>query len=110
MASKVTRWHFAPTQLSRGNLLAEVCRRRTLPSPAMVIDALHWVLSHIDADTHVGGIDRATSGATFAWQRQHGLITGHRRENFGDGFVQICEALLELTLPLLMCILFTPSI
>ena len=35
----------------------------------------------------------------FAWQRQRFvLITGHRRENFGDGFVQICEALRELAL------------
>jgi UDP-N-acetylglucosamine 2-epimerase (non-hydrolysing) len=100
VASKVTRWHFAPTDLSRSNLLAE-----RVPSEAItvtgntVIDALHWVLGRIEADgTRAQGLAQQLSAMLpFAWQHERFvLITGHRRENFGDGFLQICEALREL--------------
>ena len=66
-----------------------------------VIDALHWILARIDADTaRQAALNAALQAVlTFAWQRKRFvLITGHRRENFGDGFVQICEALRILAL------------
>ena len=97
VTSKVTRWHFAPTELSRDNLLAE-----GVPASAItvtgntVIDALHWILARIDADdARQAALTEALQAVLpFAWQRKRFvLITGHRRENFGDGFVQICEAL-----------------
>ncbi len=100
VASKVTRWHFAPTDLSRSNLLAE-----HVPSEAItvtgntVIDALHWVLGRIEAQgARAKGLAQQLSAMLpFAWQHERFvLITGHRRENFGDGFLQICEALREL--------------
>lgn len=102
VASKVTRWHFAPTDLSRDNLLAEGVPASSISVTGnTVIDALHWVLGRIDVDT----VRRAALNQSlqailpFAWQQQRFvLITGHRRENFGDGFVQICEALRELAL------------
>lgn len=102
VASKVTCWHFAPTELSRDNLLAEgVPASRILVSGNTVIDALHWVLARIDADTaRQAALTEALQAVLpFDWQnKRFVLITGHRRENFGDGFVQICEALRELAL------------
>ena len=102
VTSKVTRWHFAPTQLSHDNLLAEgVPASNIIITGNTVIDALHWVLARIDDDTdRQAALTEALDAVLpFAWQRQRFvLITGHRRENFGDGFVQICEALRELAL------------
>ena len=102
VTSKVTRWHFAPTQLSRDNLLAEgVPASNITVTGNTVIDALHWVLARIDADTaRQAALTEALQAVLrFDWQCQRFvLITGHRRENFGDGFVQICEALRELAL------------
>ncbi len=102
VASKVTRWHFAPTQLSRDNLLAEGVPASSITVTGnTVIDALHWVLARIDADSaRQAALTEALQVLLpFAWQRQgFVLITGHRRENFGDGFVQICEALRELAI------------
>jgi len=102
VASKVARWHFAPTELSRANLLAE-----RIPADAItvtgntVIDALHWVLGRIEADSSRGQAlaRQIDSMLPFDWKLQRFvLITGHRRENFGDGFMQICGALLDLAL------------
>ena len=102
VASKVTRWHFAPTQRSRDNLLAEgVPASNITVTGNTVIDALHWVLARIDADTaRQAALTEALQAVLrFDWQCQRFvLITGHRRENFGDGFVQSCEALRELAL------------
>ena len=100
VASKVTRWHFAPTELSRDNLLAE----RVMPlaitvTGNTVIDALHWVLRRIEAEASrsQGLAELLDSLLPFEWTRERFvLITGHRRENFGDGFLQICEGLREL--------------
>lgn len=100
VASKVTRWHFAPTELSRANLIAERVDEESITVTGnTVIDALHWVLRRIETDA-----DRSTLlkqslnlALPFDWQSDRFvLITGHRRENFGDGFLQICEALREL--------------
>ncbi len=100
VASKVTRWHFAPTELSRTNLIAERVDDESITVTGnTVIDALHWVLNRIETDKDrssrvIKSLSRATS---FDWQAERFvLITGHRRENFGDGFLQICEALREL--------------
>jgi UDP-N-acetylglucosamine 2-epimerase (non-hydrolysing) len=100
VASKVTRWHFAPTELSRSNLLAEgVPEGAITVTGNTVIDALHWVLGRIEAEgERAEGLSRRLSSMLpFAWQHERFvLITGHRRENFGEGFLQICEALREL--------------
>jgi UDP-N-acetylglucosamine 2-epimerase (non-hydrolysing) len=100
VTSKVTRWHFAPTELSRSNLIAERVDQESITVTGnTVIDALHWVLSRIDQDG--GKSSQMTQflnqALPFNWQSERFvLITGHRRENFGDGFLQICEALREL--------------
>jgi UDP-N-acetylglucosamine 2-epimerase (non-hydrolysing) len=100
VASKVTRWHFAPTELSRANLIAERVDDSSISVTGnTVIDALHWVLNRIDSDyvksAHL--VKSISQLLPFNWQSDRFvLITGHRRENFGNGFLQICEALREL--------------
>lgn len=100
IAGKVTRWHFAPTATSQNNLLAEqVDAAKIFVTGNTVIDALFWVLKKIDADlTLQAQIEDLLNGSLpFHWQSEKFvLITGHRRENFGDGFLQICNALREL--------------
>jgi UDP-N-acetylglucosamine 2-epimerase (non-hydrolysing) len=100
VASKVARWHFAPTELSRSNLLAEgVPEGAITVTGNTVIDALHWVLGRIEVEGgRAEGLARRLSAMLpFPWQHERFvLITGHRRENFGEGFLQICEALREL--------------
>lgn len=100
VVSKVTRWHFAPTQLSRDNLLAEgIPETNIIVTGNTVIDALQWVLARIRANKVLQAkLDQGLRAVLpFAWQCQRFiLITGHRRENFGGGFVEICEALHEL--------------
>ena len=100
VVSKLTRWHFAPTDLSRDNLLAEgVPASNITVTGNTVIDSLHWVLARIDADSAREAMltEALRAVLSFTWQRQRFvLITGHRRENFGKGFVQICGALREL--------------
>lgn len=102
VASKVTRWHFAPTALSRDNLLAErVLFDSITVTGNTVIDALHWVLSRIDSDAARRAALNAllNDALSFAWREQRFvLITGHRRENFGDGLLQICAAIRDLAL------------
>jgi UDP-N-acetylglucosamine 2-epimerase (non-hydrolysing) len=98
--SKITKWHFAPTELSRDKLISEGYLPANIAVTGnTVIDSLLWVLRRLDDD-----IDRKnritnilSNKLTFDWKnRRYVLITGHRRENFGEGFVNICEALAEL--------------
>ena len=100
LTSKVTRWHFAPTELSRANLIAEGVDHESIAVTGnTVIDALHWVLKRIDHDLNRSfQVTQSLNQAVpFNWQSDRFvLITGHRRENFGYGFLQICEALREL--------------
>ena len=100
VASKVIRWHFAPTELSRDNLLAEQVDSASITVTGnTVIDALHWVLQRINDDQQKTDGLSAQLGKLlpFDWkQSRFVLITGHRRENFGDGLLRICEALRDL--------------
>ncbi len=103
ITGRIATLHFAPTTRSRDNLLAEnVNQANIVVTGNTVIDALHLVVSKIENDAslerqlidHVkaAGYDlsRLDSG------RRLVLITGHRRENFGDGFLNICNAIREL--------------
>lgn len=101
IAGKIARYHFAPTTRSRDHLLAE-----GVPPDAItvtgntVIDALQLVLEQIDATPSKAAQVEATldAAAPFDWrERPFVLITGHRRENFGSGFENICSALAELS-------------
>jgi UDP-N-acetylglucosamine 2-epimerase (non-hydrolysing) len=100
MAGKLARWHFAPTDQSKRNLVAEGVSEDVIAVTGnTVIDSLLWMLNKVESDPQrQHAVDALLSARLdFAWQeRRFVLITGHRRENFGDGFLQICEALKEL--------------
>lgn len=98
--SKIARWHFAPTLNSRENLLAEgVDSAHIYVTGNTVIDALHWTLERL-ADHDAPGNQVANflnQLLPFNWHHQrYILMTGHRRENFGSGFIQICDAIRDL--------------
>lgn len=100
VTSRIAEWHFAPTQESRANLLAERITDASITVTGnTVIDALHWVLRRMESDS-----GRLASVEAAVWAAlpidcdatRYVLVTFHRRENFGDGFMQICQALLTL--------------
>ncbi len=104
MTGRIASYHFAPTPLSRQNLLKEnVDEDRITVTGNTVIDALYWVVDKIKKDTALDAsltdelrsaghdVDRLRGG------RRLVLITGHRRENFGDGFIRMCQAIKTLT-------------
>lgn len=88
--------HLAPTELSRNNLLREGIDQETVHVTGnTVIDALLWVKSKLQSDQ---GLSQSLRDR-FPFLRDEArlvLITGHRRENFGDGFERICEAIRTL--------------
>jgi UDP-N-acetylglucosamine 2-epimerase (non-hydrolysing) len=98
--SKIAHWHFAPTALSKDNLLAEgVKADDIMVTGNTVIDALQWVSQRIDQDQlRQQQLDSLLKQVLdFDWTSQRFiLITGHRRENFGEGFLNICKAIREL--------------
>lgn len=89
--------HFAPTETSRHSLLAEnVAPQNIVVTGNTVIDALHEVVARLDADAALD----AQIEAQFPFlksDRKLVLVTGHRRENFGDGFENICRALRDIS-------------
>lgn len=97
VVSKITRWHFAPTNLSREQLLAENFDKSSITVTGnTVIDALFWVLNFIESNSKRKMDIQSLLDVhlNFNWMEDKFiLITGHRRENFGDGFLQICSAL-----------------
>ena len=102
ITSKVARWHFAPTKLSKKNLLSEgVDKSLIIITGNTVIDALNWILTRIDNDKdRQENLNNTLSAVlSFNWKNENFvLVTAHRRENFGDGFLEICSAVKELAL------------
>ncbi len=93
LVAPIARYHFAPTATSKANLLAEgIPDVQVHVTGNTVIDALFQVAKRIDEDPSL----RKTleSGCSFLRpDKRLLLVTGHRRENFGAGFEQICHAL-----------------
>ena len=102
ITSRIATYNFAPTPLSRQNLLAEaVDDDKILVTGNTVIDALRQVVGRIHADPslkkELGGKIRSHGYDPERLERRRlVLITGHRRENFGDGFISICNAIRDL--------------
>ena len=96
LAAQLSDLHFAPTPRARENLLAEgVAGQNVHVTGNTVIDAL----LHVDALLQEGSRLRAEAETAFSFLSPHKrllLVTGHRRENFGPGFQQICSALSSL--------------
>ena len=107
ITGRIASLHFAPTALSRGNLLKEnVAEDKIYVVGNTVIDALHLVLKQIKGNPSIEqqiltalnsvGIPVSLFGLWNDANRRLVLITGHRRENFGDGFMHICCAIRDL--------------
>lgn len=103
ITGRITTYHLSPTAGSKANLLKEnVAESSILVTGNTVIDALQWVNQKIQSDKSVSSqlaadlykmgydIDRLNG------DRRLVLITGHRRENFGEGFLNICRAIKTL--------------
>ena len=105
LTGRLATLHFAPTPLSRDNLLREAVNPDTIHVTGnTVIDALHIVVRRLQTDTDLAATTEAQllrSGYDVNRLRQTTrrlvLITGHRRENFGDGFINICQAIKDLS-------------
>ena len=98
--SKISSLNFAPTSLSEEYLLSEkVPKNSIFVTGNTVIDALFWILRRIDSEPERKQSIESflNSSLSFNWKNERFiLITGHRRENFGDGFLQICGAIRDL--------------
>ena len=104
ITGRIATYHFAPTSLSKQNLLAENIKEEAVTVTGnTVIDALYMVVDKIKNDKELDAeledtlktsgydIKRLKNGKKLV------LITGHRRENFGDGFMSMCRAIQTLT-------------
>ena len=113
MTGRLATYHLAPTELSRQNLLKEnVDNQNIIITGNTVIDALFWVVNKIKEDDNLAStlqkniknngydVNRISrkDARTCVSTRKLILITGHRRENFGEGFRNICNAIKTLSI------------
>lgn len=105
ITGRIASYHFAPTETSRENLLKENVHPDNIHVTGnTVIDALHLVVNELKRDKQLADRERQTLiGCGYDVSRLNEgkklvLITGHRRENFGDGFHNICKAIKMLVL------------
>lgn len=104
ITGRIATYHFSPTPLSKQNLLAEgVNEKKIFVTGNTVIDALYIVVNKIKSNESLDAeleeilkesgydVNRLNNGKKLV------LITGHRRENFGDGFINMCTAIKNLT-------------
>ena len=104
ITGRIATYNFAPTPLSKSNLLREAVAEESITVTGnTVIDALYWVVNKIKEDKVLNeelqnllaqagyDVTRLADGKKLV------LITGHRRENFGDGFINMCTAIRDLT-------------
>ena len=105
LTGRIASYHFAPTALSKKNLLEEgIDEKQITVTGNTVIDALYHVVSEIKNKDELkqllaSELEKSgykTSRLSEQSNRKLVLITGHRRENFGDGFIQICRAIKTL--------------
>ena len=104
ITGRIATYNFSPTPLSRQNLLEEnVAEEKIIVTGNTVIDALYWVVDKMKKDVRLqNSLDEVLKVSGYDVTRLSGgkklvLITGHRRENFGDGFISMCRAIQALT-------------
>lgn len=102
ITGRIAAYNFSPTPLSESNLKAEKAMGEIVVTGNTVIDALHMVVERLKNDEALRkeqdevlrkagyDVNRLANGKKLV------LITGHRRENFGDGFINICTAIRDL--------------
>lgn len=103
ITGRIATYNFSPTPLSEKNLLEEKAHGNIYVTGNTVIDALHMVVDRLKTDAALAeeqskvlaaagyDVTRLDNGKKLV------LITGHRRENFGDGFIHICTAIKKLS-------------
>ncbi len=98
LTSVITNFHFAPTIGSKDNLIREgISETEITVTGNTVIDALFWVREKLKQNTSLS--DELSSRFNYLDpDKKLILVTGHRRESFGDGFERICEALSQIAL------------
>lgn len=114
ITSRIATYNFAPTKVSKHNLMLENIPEESIHVTGnTVIDALYWVIDKMKNDKSLDktitnqlvdfGLPieklnawHSCNSSKFVQSRKLVLITGHRRENFGQGFLNICEAIKEL--------------
>ncbi|MBC5613805.1 non-hydrolyzing UDP-N-acetylglucosamine 2-epimerase [Bacteroides hominis] len=103
ITSRIATYHFAPTALSKNNLLNEGVNGNSIyVTGNTVIDALYWVINRIKSSEDLKqSLSSVIQSNGYEVSRLIGgrkmvLITGHRRENFGDGFFSLCKAIKTL--------------
>lgn len=111
ITGRIATYNFSPTPLSRQNLLEEKVSEQSITVTGnTVIDALYWVVDKIKRDEALSAelknvlatagydVNRLNENADENEnKRRLVLITGHRRENFGNGFIRMCTAIRDLT-------------
>ena len=104
MTGRIATFNFAPTTLSQQNLVSEGVRDKKITITGnTVIDALYWVIDKMKNDIQLDMQlaqqlkDAGYDVTRLNMGRRLVLITGHRRENFGDGFISMCRAIKALT-------------
>lgn len=103
ITGRIATYDFAPTLLSRENLLKEnIEDTKITVTGNTVIDALHWVTAKIKNDKSLDEqltkvlYEKGYNTQRLCEAKRLVLITGHRRENFGNGFLNICNAIKDL--------------
>lgn len=104
ITGRIATYNFSPTPLSKQNLLREAVSEESITVTGnTVIDALYWVVDKMKKDSDLNAeLQRTLKNAGYDVNRLANgkklvLITGHRRENFGDGFINMCTAIKDLT-------------
>ena len=104
VTGRIASFNFSPTPLSRENLVRESAMGQIYVTGNTVIDALHMVVGRLKEDAFLSSQqEKVLYDAGYDVSRLSGtdrrlvLITGHRRENFGTGFINMCTAIRDLT-------------
>lgn len=102
ITGRIANYNFSPTPLSEKNLIEEKATGKIYVTGNTVIDALHLVVNKLNEDIILAQEqDKVLKNAGYDVRRLDNgrklvLITGHRRENFGDGFINMCTAIRDL--------------
>lgn len=108
LTTRLAHHHFAPTETARENLLREGVAQDTITVTGnTAIDSLLTVVGMINSGELMPDLPAALTGSIREYKNMV-LITGHRRENFGNGFVNICEAIRELSVQHKDCLFVYP--
>lgn len=104
LTGRIATYNFAPTPLSEKNLLEENAHGKVYVTGNTVIDALHMVVDKLKNDTSLAEeqnkvlLEAGYDVTRLVNRKKLVLITGHRRENFGDGFIRMLSAMRDLSI------------